>query len=307
MPIRYWLLILTLGILWGGSFLMNAVLLRELGPLTVSLGRVGVGAMGCWVWVWISGRALRLSPRTVGGLFLLGIVFFAIPFALYPVAQRHLPSGVAGIVNAMTPVLVVIVSHLWPGGERATAARAAGVATGFAGIALLSWPYLSAGQMPALWAILTALLAPVCYGIATNLARRFRTLDPALLAAWSLSGAALFIMPFALLAEGLPRIERPETWGALLIVGLLLTSVGFTLFYWLLARAGATATSTVTFVAPVSAVALGAHVLGEPVLWEHLAGMAVIFAGLLMIDGRLFGWLGLGRALAGAAKDQPDS
>ncbi|WP_284163733.1 DMT family transporter [Frigidibacter sp. SD6-1] len=307
MPIRCWLLILTLGILWGGSFLMNAVLLRELGPLTVSLGRVGVGAMGCWAWVWISGRAARLPPRTVGGLFLLGIVFFAIPFALYPVAQRHLPSGVAGIVNAMTPVLVVIVSHLWPGGERAMAARALGVATGFAGIVLLSLPYIGAGQMPALWAILTALLAPVCYGIATNLARRFRTLDPSVLAAWSLSGAALFILPLALIFDGMPRITRAETWGALLTIGLLLTSVGFTLFYWLLARAGATATSTVTFVAPISAVALGVHVLGEPVLWQHLAGMAVIFAGLLMIDGRLVSWLRRGGRLVGRAKGQPES
>ena len=307
MPVRYWLLILTLGVLWGGSFLMNAILLRELGPLTVSLGRVGVGAVGCWAWVWVSGRAVRLPPRTIGGLFLLGIVFFAIPFALYPVAQQHLPSGVAGIVNAMTPVLVVIVSHLWPGGERATPARALGVATGFGGIALLSLPYLGAGQVPALWAILTALLAPVCYGVATNLARRFRSLDPSLLAAWSLSGATLFILPLALASEGMPRIERAQTWGALLIIGLLLTSVGFTLFYWLLARAGATATSSVTFVAPVSAVALGAHILGEPILWEHLAGMAVIFAGLLMIDGRLFAWLGRGRVTAGSEKDQPES
>lgn len=301
MPTRYWVLILTLGFCWGGAFLLNAVLLRDLGPLTVSMGRVGFGAAGCWVWALATGRRMRRPLPDIGGLFLLGVVFFAVPFALYPISQQHLPSGVAGIVNAMTPVMVVIVSHVWPGGEKADLSKVLGVATGFAGIVVLSLPYLGAGHATELWAIAVALCAPVCYGIATNHARRFTGLDSTVIAAWSLTGATLFIAPLALTVEGMPQVDRVETWGALFVIGVILTSVGFTLLYWLLPRAGATAASTVTFVAPMSAVLLGAHFLNETVLPLHMAGMATIFAGLVLIDGRLVRML----ALRAATVSQP--
>ncbi len=287
MPLGYWGLIVLLGIGWGSSFLFNEILLRELGPLTVSLGRVGLGALGCWLWIAATGRKARLPVAAVLGLFALGVVFFALPFALYPLSQRHIGSGVAGIINAMTPVMVVIVSQLWPGGERATWAKSLGVAAGFAGIAVLTLPVLRAGVSAELRAILTALCAPICYGVATNLARRFREIDPTLVAAWSLTGATLAIAPVALGAEGLPVITRAETWASLAMIGFVLTSAAFIALYWLLPRVGATTVSTVTFIAPVSAVLLGVFVLGEAVRPAHLAGMALILAGLVLIDGRL--------------------
>lgn len=303
MPIRYWVLIFVLGLGWGGSFLLNAILLREIGPLSVSLGRVGLGALGCWIWALGTGRTMRLPVSAVGGLFLLGTVFFAVPFALYPVSQQYLASGVAGIINAMTPIMVVIVSQVWPGGEKATVAKSLGVLIGFCGIALLSLPFLRAGASSELWAMFTALCAPLCYGIATNFARRFRALDSTVVAAWSLTGATLVMLPVALGSEGAPMIARAETWGALAFIGFVLTSAAFIALYWLLPRAGATATSTVTFVAPLSAVFLGSAVLGEVIRAEHVAGMAAIFAGLILIDGRLV------KRVSGrrAGHSQPDS
>ncbi|MGB3176920.1 MAG: DMT family transporter [Albidovulum sp.] len=288
---RYWLLIAALGIGWGSSFLFNAILLRELGPLTVSLGRVGLGALGCWVWALGTGKPMRLPASTVLRLMFLGCLFFAIPFALYPFSQRHIPSGVAGIINAMTPVMVVIVSHLWPGGERATAAKSAGVLVGFAGIAILSLPVLRGGVGAELWAIIMAASAPLCYGVASNMARRFKAIEPTVVAGWSLSGATLLMLPVALGFEGVPVITRPETWGALAMIGFVLTSAAFIVLYWLLPRVGATTSSTVTFIAPVSAVFLGMTVLGEAILPAHLFGMIAIFAGLLLIDGRLVAML----------------
>ncbi|MCV2867793.1 DMT family transporter [Defluviimonas sp. WL0002] len=288
MPLRYWALIVILGMGWGCSFILNAILLREIGPMSVSLGRVALGALGCWIWALATGRQVRLPLATIGGLFALGTVFFAIPFALYPISQQYLASGVAGITNAMTPIMVVIVSQVWPGGERATTAKSLGVLVGFCGIAVLSLPYLRQGSSSEVWAIFVALCAPFCYGIATNMARSYRGIDSTVVAAWSLTGAALIIAPVALAAEGSPRITRVESWAALLFIGLVLTSAAFIALYWLLRQVGPTASSTVTFVAPVSAVILGALVLDEVIQAEHLAGMAAIFLGLLLIDGRLW-------------------
>ncbi|SPH16646.1 hypothetical protein DEA8626_00157 [Defluviimonas aquaemixtae] len=292
MPLGYWALIFLIGIGWGSSFLFNEILLAELGPFTVGLGRVGFGAAGCWAWLVLSGTSARLPVRTVFGLFLLGTVFFAMPFSLYPLSQQHIPSGVAGIINAMTPVMVVIVSHFWQGGERASWAKSAGVVSGFAGIAVLTSPVLGAGAGAEFWAILTALAAPLCYGVAANFARRFGAVAPAVIATWSLTGATLAVAPVALGLEGLPVVTRAETWASLAMIGFVLTSAAFITFYWLLPRAGATTTSTATFIAPVSAVMLGAWVLGERMLAAHLTGMALILLGLVLIDARLLRWAG---------------
>ena len=125
------------------------------------------------------------------------------------------------------------------------------------------------------------------YSDASNFARAFRDMPPVVLVALALTGATLSIAPLALWQEGLPHITRAETWASLLMIGFVLTSAAFIAFYWLLPKVGPTNISTVTLIAPVSALVLGTSVLGETLLPEHLVGMAAIFAGLLLIDGRI--------------------
>lgn len=291
MPLRYWAIIVTLGLGWGASFYFNAVLLREIGPLSVSMGRVGIGALGCWFWVFVRRIPVRIDRGMLGPLFVFGLFQYAMPLAIYPVAQQAVTSSAAGIVNAMTPIMVVIVSHFWPGGERATPAKTAGVMVGFAGIVVLMVPSAQGLSDSAIWALLFAMLAPLCYGISVNFIRRFSGIDLTVMTAASLSMATLFISPLALWREGVPVITRPETWFALAAIGLVLTSAAFVTLFWLLPRVGGTTASTITFIAPVSAVLLGVLLLGEHVLVWHLAGLAGIFCGLLLIDGRLVRWL----------------
>ncbi|MCV2882348.1 DMT family transporter [Actibacterium sp. XHP0104] len=287
MPLRYWVLIFILGMGWGASFFLNAILLRELGPLSVSMLRIALGALGCWVWLAATGGLVPVSLRQLGQMLVLGLFFYGVPLSVYPLAQQHIGSGAAGIVNALTPVMVVIVSHLWPGGEKATALKSLGVLAGFAGIALLALPALRSGGGAELWAILFAALAPLCYAVAMNHARSIKGMPPTALTAWSLTLATLILTPLALWREGVPQITQPQTWAALGVIGFVLTSAAFILLYWLLPRVGATATSTVTFIAPVSAVVLGVFVLKEELHLPQMIGMLVIFAGLIAIDGRL--------------------
>ncbi len=287
MAFKYWLVICILGIGWGMSFMFNAILLRELGPLSVSMGRVAFGALGCWVYVIGAGLPVRLTPARAVGLLGFGALNYAAPFAFYALGQQHIASGVAGIVNATTPAFAVIVSHFWPEGERATWLKSLGVLCGFAGIVLLSMPVIRAGAGSEFWAILLTLCAPICYAFAVNIARAFREMQPVVLVALALTGATLSIAPLALWQEGLPHVTRTETWLSLMIIGFVLTSAAFIAFFWLLPKVGPTNISTVTLIAPVSALVLGTWVLNETLLPAHLLGMAAIFAGLLLIDGRI--------------------
>ncbi|MDR3470997.1 MAG: DMT family transporter [Devosia sp.] len=287
MSARYWVLIIFIGAVWGCSFLFNALLIREIGPLWVSAGRVSVGALGCWAFFVATGRKLPVDRGLYGQFLVLGILNYAIPFALFPLAEQHLASGVVGVINGLTPMTTVIVSHFWPGGEKASWNKSIGVVFGFLGAAILAAPSFGTGASGQIWAIGAALLATCCYAVTLNYARRFAKIDPVTIAACSLTGAALVAVPVALLLEGVPVVVRLESWGALLGIGLVSTSFAFLLMYWLLPRVGGTNFSITTFIAPISAILLGVLVLGERFEATHVVGMAVIFAGLIVMDGRL--------------------
>jgi len=287
MPIRYWALIIMLGAIWGCSFLFNAILIREISPLWVSAGRVTIGAVICWAFFLVTRRKAPTDWRIYAQLVVLGLLNYAIPFALFPWAEEHLASGIVGVINGLTPMTTVIVSQLWPGGEKATWNKVTGVLVGFAGAVILASPSLGAGISGQALAYLAAFGATFCYALTLNYARRFKAVDSAAVASSSLSAAAIIMIPVALLFSGTPVITRPETWAALFGIGVFSTSFSFLLVYWLLPKVGATNLSLNTFITPISAILLGVLVLNESLAPAHIIGILVIFVGLVFIDGRL--------------------
>lgn len=287
MPLRYWLLIILLGAVWGCSFLFNAILIREISPLWVSAGRVSIGAAICWMFFFATRKKLPNDRSLYPQFLVLGILNYAIPFALFPFAEITVASGIVGVINGMTPMTTVIVSQLWRGGEKATWNKSIGVVIGFAGAIILALPSLGAGASAQIIGLLAALGATLCYALTLNYARRFSKIDSATVASTSLTGAALVSVPVALLFSGVPVITLPETWGALFGIAIFSTSFSFLLVYWLLPRVGATNLSLNTFITPISAILLGVLILHERFDLIHIVGIVVIFFGLVFIDGRL--------------------
>src|SRR3569623_555202 len=291
MPIRNWAVIIMLGAIWGCSFLFNAVLIREISPLWVSAGRVTIGAIICWAFFFAMRRKAPTDWRIYAQLVVLGILNYAIPFALFPWSEEHLASGIVGVINGMTPMTTVIVSQLWPGGEKATWNKIVGVLVGLAGAVILASPSLAEGISGQALAYLAALGATCCYALTLNYARRFKAVDSTVVASSSLTAAALIMIPVALLFSGVPVITKTETWASLFGIGVFSTSFSFLLVYWLLPKVGATNLSLNTFITPISAIILGVIILHESFLPVHVIGIIVIFLGLVFIDGRLVkGW-----------------
>ncbi|WP_417581854.1 DMT family transporter [Pelagibacterium sp.] len=299
MATRDWFWILLLGGIWGFSFIFNAILIRELGPLWVSALRVCIGALGCWVALFVMRKQLPRDPMLWIKLGMLGWLAYSIPFALYPLAQGSLASGVAAIINALTPIMTVIISLFFRDGERASTLKFVGVICGFTGVAILASPALAEGGNSQLWAIAACLGATVCYALSLNITRSFKSVEPTAFAVIAMSGAGLSSAVIAIFFEGAPTITLPETWLAALGIGLVATTFTFIIMYRILPRIGATNFSTVTFIAPVSAIIFGFVLLGEIILPTHLLGMLAIFIGLLMIDGRLPRWIGMRSRSAG--------
>lgn len=296
-----WLLLIGLSILWGGSFFLYAVGLSELPPFTLVLGRVALAALVLLLVVYASGRRLPLQPRLLGGYLLLGGISNAIPFSLIAWGQTQIPSGLASILNATTPMFTILVAHLLTRDDRLTANRAVGVLLGLVGVSVLMGPDLLRGLDPYSLGQLAVLGAALCYGFATNYGRRFAQQSPLVNAAGMLAGATVWLLPLSLLLEQ-PWTLTPGIvgWGAVLGLALLSTALAFLIYFRILAAAGATNIALVTFLVPVSAIALGALFLGERLGWDALAGMGLIFLGIAAVDGRLL--RGVRRWLAGGPR-----
>ncbi|WP_372618424.1 DMT family transporter [Falsiroseomonas sp.] len=289
---RLWGLLLLLALVWGGSFFFMAVALRGFPPFTIVLARVALAAAALALACQALGLALprgREAWMACGGMALLNN---AIPFTLIVVGQQYIPSGLAAVVNAATPVFAVLCAHWLTSDEKLTTNRLAGALTGLLGVAVLAGPAaFTAGHGAELLGIALCLVACLSYGLSGVWSRRVRRarLAPLTAATGQCTVAALMMLPLVLLFDRPWALPAPpgEAVAALLALGLLATALAYALFYAILAGAGATNAMLVTLLVPVTALLLGALVLEEELAPRHLAGMAVIGLGLLAIDGRL--------------------
>jgi drug/metabolite transporter (DMT)-like permease len=238
----------------------------------------------------------------------MGALNNAIPFSLICWGQTHIESGLAAILNAMTPIFTVLAAHA-AGQERLTLRRVAGVALGFLGVAVLIGPASLGHLDPTNLAEIAVLLAAVSYAAASIWGRRLRELPIEVAAAGMLGGSTLLLLPLALLLEHPWRITpTPASLAALAALGALSTALAYLLYFRLLRRVGPTNLALVTFLLPIVALALGAVFLGEHVEMRDLAGLALILLGLAAIDGRIFGLVrATSPAAAGTSGSPPDS
>ncbi len=286
-----WGLLIALSALWGGSFLFNGILVRELPPLTIVAGRVALAAIALWTIVRLSGHAVPRSREVWLAFLGMGVLNNVIPFSLIVWGQTHIASGLASILNATTPLFAVIVAHVLTEDEKMTGGRLVGVLVGFAGVALMIGPSVLSDLGTNVLAQLAVLGAAISYSFAGIWGRRFRRmgLPPLLPAAGQVTASALIMLPVALVVDRPWTLAMPshEAWLALFGLAVLATALAYVIFFRILATAGATNLMLVTFLIPVSAILLGALVLGEVLAPKHFAGMALIAVGLAAIDGRV--------------------
>jgi drug/metabolite transporter (DMT)-like permease len=283
-----WSLLVLLSLLWGGSFLFNALAVRELPPVAVVAGRMWLGAPVLLLVVALSGHRMPRAPRVWVGFFVMGALNNLIPFTLIVWGQQHIEVGLAGILNATTPIFTAVLAHVATADERLEAHRVAGILLSVVGMAVLVGPDVLRGLGTHVAAELAQLGAACSYAFGAVYGRRFHGLPPTVAATGMVVGTAVLVAPLSLLA-GAPW--RPglaaSTWVAVLALGLFSTATAYTIYFRILRTAGATNLMLVTLLVPITALVLGAVVLGERPGAGALGGMALIGAGLVTLDGRL--------------------
>jgi len=285
-----WATLITLAILWGGSFFFIEVALRGFAPLTLVFARTAMGAGVLWGVALLAGKGIPRDLATWRGLLVQALLNNVVPLTLFSWGQTQISGGLAAIFNATTPVWGVLIAHVAISGERLTVARAAALALGVAGVAVTVGGGAIQGLGANLLPQLACLAGAFSYAVASIMGRRFSDtgIDPIVVAAGSLALAAVVTLPLMLAGQpwNAPMPSLPA-WGAVAALGLLSSALGFLLYYRLLASAGPTNVMLVTLLIPITPILLGWLVLSERLAPQHFAGLALIACGLVAIDGRL--------------------
>lgn len=284
-----WIALLTLSLIWGGSFLGFALALRELPVFTLVAHRVFWGAVCLWVIVlW---RRIPLPDTAIqwGLLVGMGILNNAIPFTLIAWAQTNIESGLASILNGTTAIFAVLLAAFFFADERLGLRKLIGVGIAFLGVciaigleALQSFDLRSLSQ-------LAILGSSVSYAIAAVWGRKFLGgLHPIMAATGMVTCSSIIMIIIAFINDGPPQMAlSATTWAAVLFLGGPATGMAYLLYYRVLRLGGSGNLSLVTLIVPPIAVVLGAVFLAETLPIEAYLGFVLIALGMVIIDGRL--------------------
>ncbi len=291
MGIRAWAMLLVLSLLWGGSFFLVGVVINDLPPLTIVFCRVAIAAIILWLIAFISKIKLPTSREAWLAMFGMGVLNNIIPFTLIVWGQTQIPSGLASILNATTPLFTVLLAGVLLADEQITKTKLIGVLIGFTGAAYMIGPSAFSGLGNSIAAQLAVLGAAISYSLAGVFGRRFKSmgLHPIATAAGQVTASSFILAPIVFYIDQPLNLPMPATttWLALIALAVFSTALAYILYFSILATAGATNLVLVTFLIPISAIFLGYFVLGERLDMTHYFGMGIIGVSLLVIDGRL--------------------
>jgi len=284
-----WIKLLALGLIWGASFMFISVALRDLGPLTIVAGRVGLGALVLLVIIRMRRIGLPSLSDSNGRLVwasavAMGFFSSALPFAMLSWGQKYVASGFAGVSMAVVPLFVLPLAHFLVPGERLTLRRGICFLIGFAGVVVLIGfdAFKLVGSDYEALARIACLGASLCYAAGAIITRLCPKTDMLSLSAAALLSATVIILPFALAIEGIPAMPSAMSLAAIVYLGLFPTALAQVLLVQVIRDAGPSFMSLVNYQVPVWSVLFGVVLLNELLPPQLYLSLVLILGGLLL-------------------------
>jgi drug/metabolite transporter (DMT)-like permease len=285
-----WLVLyIALGIVWGCSFIFIKLGLEFLTPFGVAFGRCALGALALLVFLKVKKLSIVRDRAMIGHLWVVALLLNVIPGIFFAWAETEVTSILAGIINAVTPLMTLIAIILVTRNERPTTPQIVGLLLGFLGVLTVLGAWQGLGDNP-LWAILVLLAAVTCYGFSFPYSRRFilpANLEPEVMAATQVSLAALTLLPLFLI-DGIAE-DNYQVGPVLAMVALGVFGSGFA-YIWnftIMRAAGSAVASSVTYVTPLVAVIVGLIFLQEKLHWYEPVGACIVLLGAAIAQGRI--------------------
>ncbi len=285
-----WLgLYIALGIVWGCSFIFIKLGLEFLTPFGVAFGRCALGALALLVYLKIKGLSLVHDRKMIGHLWVVALLLNVIPGILFAWAETEVTSILAGIINAVTPLMTLIAIIVVSRNEKPTMPQVVGLLLGFLGVLTVLGAWKGLGDNP-LWAILILLTAVTCYGFSFPYSRRFilpAQLKPEVMAATQVTLGAITLLPLFLI-NGIAKNEyRLGPVLAMVALGVFGSGFAYIWNFIIMRDAGSAIASSVTYVTPLVAVLVGFIFLSEIPHWYEPVGAAIVLLGAAIAQGRI--------------------
>jgi drug/metabolite transporter (DMT)-like permease len=285
-----WLgLYIALGIVWGCSFIFIKLGLEFLTPVGVAFGRCALGALALLIYLKVKGLSLVRDRKMIGHLWVVALLLNVIPGILFALAETEVTSILAGIINAVTPLMTLIAIMLVSRNEKPTAPQIVGLLLGFLGVLTVLGAWKGLGDNP-LWAILVLLAAVTCYGFSFPYSRRYilpAQLKPEVMAATQVTLGAITLLPLFLM-DGIAKDEyRVGPVLAMIALGVFGSGFAYIWNFSIMRAAGSAIASSVTYVTPVVAVAVGLIFLEEKLHWHEPVGAVIVLFGAAIAQGRI--------------------
>ncbi|NBU57367.1 MAG: DMT family transporter [Actinobacteria bacterium] len=280
---------LALGCVWGCSFIFIKLGLEFLTPFGVAFGRCALGALTLVLIARIQGSPIITDKKLLLHLWVVAMLLNVIPGVLFALAETKVTSILAGIINAVTPLMTIIAILFVNRDEKPKSYQFIGLMIGFAGVLTVLGVWQGLGENP-LWAILVLLIAVSCYGISFPYTRKYvipYKAKPQAIVATQLTLAAATLLPFYLY-DGIAKDEYRigPVFG---ILGLGVFGSGFA-YLWnfkVMQLAGSAIASTVTYITPVVAIVVGIIFLKESITWYEPVGAVIVLLGAAIAQGRI--------------------
>ncbi|MEV8434381.1 DMT family transporter [Streptomyces sp. HUAS 31] len=281
----------ALSLIWGFSFLLIKVGTDGYAPFQVTLGRLVFGTAVLAAAMAVKRQRLPRGVRTWGHLAVAAFLLNALPFSLFAYSELTIPSTLAGICNATSPLWGMALSMVALSEDRPTRVRVAGLGIGFIGVLTVLGAWQGFHGLDATGTAM-ALLASLSYPIGWIYVRR--TLAGAGESHLSLTGAQLLLATVQLavvtpLFTSVPTSFPLVPLLAIVALGALGTGLAVLLQYGLVAEVGPTTAQMVTYFIPVIATAAGVAVLGESLAWTTPVGAVIVLAGAALTQVRRSG------------------
>ena len=285
-----WLgLYIALGIVWGCSFIFIKLGLEFLTPFGVAFGRCSLGALALLIYLKFKGMSLVRDRKMIGHLWVVALLLNVIPGIFFAWAETEVTSILAGIINAVTPLMTLIAIIVVSRNEPPTKPQVIGLLIGFLGVLTVLGAWKGLGDNP-LWAILVLLAAVTCYGFSFPYSRRYilpAQLAPEVMAATQVSLGAITLLPLFLI-DGIAKDEyRIGPVLAMIALGVFGSGFAYIWNFTIMRAAGSAIASSVTYVTPVVAVVVGLIFLQEKLHWYEPVGAVVVLFGAAIAQGRI--------------------
>jgi drug/metabolite transporter (DMT)-like permease len=280
---RAWLSLWTVYIVWGSTYLGIALAGETIPPVFAAGLRFLLAGllMGVFVVVRRGREPFRVGRAQLGSAALVGVLLLGANALLF-VAERRVPIGLASLLIASVPLWIVLMRTAT--GDRPSRVALAGVATGFAGIAVLVRP----GGDASFAGILLVLGSATIWATGSFLSSKLPLPDdPFVATTLEMLAGGVMLLPLGLAFPGAESLD-PATWSGRSLVGLVYlvlvgSLIGYTAYVWLLGNLPISTVATYAYVNPVVAILLGVVFLDEGVTWQILVGAVVVLASVALV------------------------